>query len=140
METRGQHLLLEFRGCKSPVLNDRAAIQTMMEQAAHAARATIVKSLFHAFSPHGVTGVVVVEESHFSIHTWPEHGYVAVDVYTCGDCEPERAREVLREGLQAASTEWMLIERGMGAAEGDIRIAAYEQDSGPSMRRAAGRG
>ena len=69
-----------------------------------------------------------------------EHGYVAVDVYTCGDCEPEQAREVLREGLQAASTEWMLIERGMGAAEGDIRIAAYEQGAGPTLQRTARRG
>jgi S-adenosylmethionine decarboxylase proenzyme len=121
-------------------LNDEGAIQQMMEQAACAAQATIVKSLFHAFSPHGVTGVVVVEESHFSVHTWPEHGYVAVDVYTCGDCEPERARGILREGLGATSTEWMLIERGTGAAEGDIRIAAHEHDAAPTMQRTARRG
>lgn len=125
METRGQHLLIEFRGCAGPVLNDCAALQTLMERAVEAAQATIVKSVFHTFAPQGVTGVVVVEESHFSVHTWPEHGYVAVDVYTCGECHPERAREVLREGLSATSTEWMLIERGLGLPEGDIKIAAH---------------
>ena len=123
METRGQHLLIEFRGCEGPVLNDSSALQALMERAVVAAQATIVNSVFHTFAPQGVTGVVVVEESHFSVHTWPEHGYVAVDVYTCGECHPQRAREVLREGLAATSVEWMLIERGLGLPAGDIRIA-----------------
>lgn len=129
METLGQHLLIEFRGCEGPVLNDSNALQELMERAVAAARATIVNSVFHTFAPQGVTGVVVVEESHFSVHTWPEHGYVAVDVYTCGECEPQRAREVLREGLAATSVEWMLIERGLGLPTGDIRIADSQLES-----------
>lgn len=137
METRGRHLLLEFRGCDAAMLDDSGALQALMERAARAARATIVNSMFHTFSPQGVTGVVVVEESHFSIHTWPEHGYVAVDVYTCGECDPERARAVLGEGLGASSTEWMLIERGTGASAGDIRIASHEQARVAPTRRAA---
>lgn len=137
METRGRHLLLEFRGCDSRVLNDRPTIQALMESAARAAKATIVDSLFHTFSPQGVTGVVVVEESHFSIHTWPEHGYVAVDVYTCGDCEPERARDVLAAGLEAQSTEWMLIDRGLGRPAGDIQVTGYEHEAVEPARRAA---
>ena len=102
----------------------------------------IVNSVFHVFAPQGVTGVVVVEESHFSIHTWPEHGYVAVDVYTCGDCHPQRAREVLRAGLAASSTESMLIERGLGLPAGDIKIAAHdiEQDAQAVSRQAAAAG
>lgn len=139
METRGRHLLIEFRGCTAPLLNDPDGLQALMERAAVAARATIVNSVFHTFSPQGVTGVVVVEESHFSVHTWPEHGYVAVDVYTCGECVPQRARDVLSEGLGAASTEWMLIERGIGAPHGDMRIAAYDQ-AGPAPRRRAAAG
>lgn len=126
METRGRHLLIEFRGCDDPVLDDAAALQELMECAARAAHARIVQSVFHTFSPQGVTGVVVVEESHFSIHTWPEHGYVAVDVYTCGECEPERARDVLARGLAANSSEWMLIERGIGEPGKDMQVAAYE--------------
>ncbi len=128
METRGRHLLIEFRGCTASVLDDREALQALMERAARAARATIVKSVFHRFSPQGVTGVVVVAESHLSVHTWPEEGYVAVDVYTCGECLPERARDLLSCELGASSTEWMLIERGIGAAAGDIRIAAHDLD------------
>ena len=81
--------------------------------------------------------LAAAEESHLSIHTWPEHGYVAVDVYTCGDCEPERARDVLSDGLAASSTEWMLIERGIGEAAGDIRIAAYDQETAAPARRSA---
>ena len=129
METRGQHLLIEFRGCEGSVLNDSSALQALMERAVEAARATIVNSVFHTFAPQGVTGVVVVEESHFSVHTWPEHGYVAVDVYTCGECDPQLAREVLRVGLAATSVEWMLIERGLGLPAGDIRIADSRLES-----------
>jgi S-adenosylmethionine decarboxylase proenzyme len=142
LQTRGQHLLIEFRGCKGPVLNDPDALQALMERAVEATRATIVNSVFHVFAPQGVTGVVVVEESHFSIHTWPEHGYVAVDVYTCGDCHPQRAREVLRAGLAASSTESMLIERGLGLPAGDIKIAAHdiEQDAQAVPRQAAAAG
>jgi S-adenosylmethionine decarboxylase proenzyme len=121
--------LIEFRGCEGPVLNDSNALQALMERAVAAARATIVNSVFHTFAPQGVTGVVVVEESHFSVHTWPEHGYVAVDVYTCGECEPQLAREVLREGLAATSVEWMLIERGLGLPTGDIWIADSQLES-----------
>ena len=110
-----------------------------MESAVEATRATIVNSVFHTFAPQGVTGVVVVEESHFSIHTWPEHGYVAVDVYTCGDCDPQRAREVLCDGLAANSTEWMLIERGLGLPDGDMKIAArdVERERQPVRGRTA---
>jgi S-adenosylmethionine decarboxylase len=134
LQTRGQHLLIEFRGCRGAVLNEPAALQALMERAVEAAQATIVKSVFHTFAAQGATGVVVVKESHFSVHTWPEHGYVAVDVYTCGECHPHRAREVLREGLAATSTEWMLIERGLGLPDGDIRAAAAQfETSAPTV-------
>ena len=139
METRGQHLLIEFRGCQGRVLNDSAALQALMERAVIAAEATIVKSVFHTFAPQGVTGVVVVEESHFSIHTWPEHGYVAVDVYTCGECHPQRARDVLRDGLAASSTEWMLIERGLGLPGGDIKVAATTVEIDAEIHAETGR-
>lgn len=84
-----------------------------MKRAAQAAGATLVNTVFHTFSPQGVTGVVVVEESHLSIHTWPEHGYAAVDFFTCGDCLPERAHQTLMQGLQAQSAELMGVDRGL---------------------------
>ena len=87
-------------------------LEALMRQAVAAAGATVVECLLHRFSPQGVSGVVVVEESHLSIHTWPESGYAAVDFYTCGGSDPERAHPVLMEGLGAASAEVMVIERG----------------------------
>ena len=128
MDTRGKHLLMEFRGCAPAIMDDLEAVQALMERAAHAAQASIVDSVFHAFSPQGVTGVVVVEESHFSIHTWPEHRYAALDVFTCGECRPMLALEVLRSGLGAESTEWMWIERGLAARDGDMKVIAHESD------------
>jgi S-adenosylmethionine decarboxylase proenzyme len=112
MNTQGRHLLIEYTGCSPDALNDVAGIRAMMETAARAANMTIVASVFQPFEPHGVSGVVVVEESHLSIHTWPEHGYAAVDLYTCGEGDPEAAHSVLKVGLQAQFCEQMYIERG----------------------------
>jgi len=95
------------------MLDDFSGIESLMLKAAEAAGATIVQSVFHRFSPHGVTGVVVVAESHLSIHTWPEYGYAAVDFFTCGDCEPEKAHEVLVDGLRSRTFALMKVERGL---------------------------
>lgn len=84
-----------------------------MREAATAAGTTIVASVFQPFVPQGVTGVVVVEESHLSIHTWPEYGYAAVDFFTCGDGAPEAAYQVLLDGLKAERAEKMFVERGV---------------------------
>src|SRR5690606_32756971 len=77
VNTEGQHLLIELHGCDPVVLDDVARIERLMRAAAERARANVVTSVFHPFVPQGVTGVVVIEESHLSIHTWPEHGYAA---------------------------------------------------------------
>lgn len=122
VQIRGRHLLVEYSGCDPVVLDDLVAIETLMRDAAIAARLKIVASVFRPFEPTGVTGVVVVEESHLSIHTWPEHGYAAVDVYTCGDASPERAHEVLALGLRARSAEMMHVERGTGVAGEGLRL------------------
>ena len=74
MTTNGVHLLAEYWGCDPGILDDVEAIRQAMVDAAIAAETTIVQSVFHTFAPHGVSGVVVVEESHLSIHTWPESG------------------------------------------------------------------
>lgn len=113
MKTCGRHLVVEYIGCDFGALNSVDQIRELMERAALAAQMTIVTSTFHSFEPQGVTGVVVLEESHLSIHTWPEIGYAAVDFYTCGDGEPRKAHEVLETGLQAQSFEMLDIERGL---------------------------
>jgi len=114
LNTHGRHLLVEYLGCDPEALNNVDQIQALMEMAAIAAKTNIVFSKFKPFVPQGVSGVVVVEESHLSIHTWPECGYAAVDFYTCGEGDPNEAHEVLRGGLQAASFEMLYVERGRG--------------------------
>ena len=120
--TRGRQLLVEYNGCDVNVLDDLKRVEELMNEAARAARASIVASVFQPFVPQGVTGVVVVEESHLSIHTWPEHGYAAVDFFTCGDSMPERAHEVLAAGLKAQSAEVMLVDRGLGIPGSNIQL------------------
>lgn len=112
MQTLGRHLLAEYHGCLPGRLNDLRYMETLMNEAAVAAGSTVVQSAFHLFKPHGVSGVVIVAESHLSIHTWPERGYAAVDFYTCGAASPEIAHAWLAKGLGAARCDLMLIKRG----------------------------
>ncbi len=110
--TLGRHLVAEYRGCDDVVLDDIDAITSLMQRAAVAAGATVVSTAFHRFSPKGVSGVVVIKESHLSVHTWPEERYAAIDFYTCGGCDPRLAHEVLADGLGADHGELILLERG----------------------------
>jgi len=135
METRGQHLLAEYYGCPTSILDDESAIRSLLHRAAEAAGATVVASVFHRFAPQGVSGVVVVEESHLSIHTWPEAGYAAVDFFTCGECFPERAHAALLDGLAPERSEILNVERGV-SPDASIRVGDIRQDG--IRRRAAG--
>jgi S-adenosylmethionine decarboxylase len=112
LKATGRHLLVEYQECDRKILNNREMIEALMQQAATAAETTIVTSVFHPFSPQGISGVVVIEESHLSIHTWPEYGYAAVDFFTCGNGIPERAHAVLKEGLNSKKCEVMFVVRG----------------------------
>lgn len=130
MNTYGRHLLVEYRGCDTDILNDLALIEQVMNQAALAANATIVTSTFHPFMPHGVSGVVVVQESHLSIHTWPEYAYAAVDFFTCGETSPEAAHLYLFEALQAEESEIMLVSRGLSLqGPGGIRTEKHVNET-----------
>jgi len=113
MQTTGRHLLVEYMGCAFEVLNDPQAIEAAMREAAIAAQTTILHTYFHPFTPQGVSGVVVVEESHLSIHTWPELGYASVDFYTCGKGHPREAHRTLQRLFQATSFEIMQVRRGL---------------------------
>ena len=112
MNTQSQHLLIELFGCNISALKNKSLLIQLLEKAAHAANVTIVQSVFHEYSPQGITGVVIIEESHLSIHTWPEYAYASVDFYTCGDGDPEKALNVIEQGLQAQRNEVIMVDRG----------------------------
>lgn len=114
MDTRGRHILLELWGCDERILDNPSAIASVLGKAAKAAKARPIASVCRHFDPQGVSGFLMVQESHFSIHTWPEEGYAAVDAFTCGyRCDPSMAIEVFRSGLKAESVEVREIERGV---------------------------
>ena len=98
----GKHCILELYECDPSRLDDEAFLRTSITTAAKSAGATLLNLITHHFEPQGVTGLALLAESHISIHTWPESGYAAVDVFTCGDhTMPEQACAVLSEALQS---------------------------------------
>ncbi len=109
----GRHLIIELWGCNGSI-NDAAHVKAAMLDAVTAANATLLNIFVHTFSPQGVTGVAVLAESHLSIHTWPEHGYAAADVYTCGtSLKTREAADVLCQAFQASQTNIMEVTRGV---------------------------
>jgi S-adenosylmethionine decarboxylase len=113
LKTIGRHLIAEFYGCCEQLLDDKEAVRGFMLQAAEVIGATVVGEVFHKFSPQGVSGSVVIAESHLSVHTWPETGYVAVDIYTCGGLDPRLGFEALAASLEASSGRVQEIVRGL---------------------------
>jgi S-adenosylmethionine decarboxylase len=113
---------LELKACNSKVLNDVKKIQDIMVSAAKEAKATIVETSFHKFSPFGISGIVVIAESHISIHTWPEYGYAAVDIFTCGEVlKPEVAASYLIKNFQCKDPSIVELKRGL-LFRGDIKL------------------
>lgn len=114
MEALGRQILVEFYDCDQFKLNDVNFIETSLLEAADAARATIISHSFHKFSPHGVSGVVVIAESHIAIHTWPEYRYAAVDIFTCGETiDPWIIQEILKESFGSKNVSSMEMKRGL---------------------------
>ncbi|MBV9438433.1 MAG: S-adenosylmethionine decarboxylase proenzyme [Candidatus Eremiobacteraeota bacterium] len=130
MKALGTHIVCELSGCDAAKLTDVDAVREMMTSAALAANATIMETAFHRFQPHGVSGVVVIAESHLSIHTWPETGYAAMDFYTCGDhTDPWAACEYARIALNAKSMETTEVKRGIEAGAGRFTHVITTQDT-----------
>ncbi|QGP93651.1 S-adenosylmethionine decarboxylase proenzyme [Neomoorella glycerini] len=114
MRALGRHVLAEVYGCSFEILNDIKKVEEIMVKAALEAGAEIREVCFHKFSPQGVSGVVVISESHLAIHTWPELGYAAVDVFTCGErVNPWDACRYLTEQFRAGEVHATEIERGV---------------------------
>ncbi len=124
MNALGTHLLLELRSCDARLLDNYEFIKQTMLEAAITAGATIIGQTFHKFHPIGVTGVVAISESHMSIHTWPEYGYAAVDVFTCGETfNPHVAAQMLVERLKCKLPSSTEVKRGVGVATPSLTMA-----------------
>ena len=117
MDVLGTHVLLELRDCDPELLDDLSYIRQELLRAASAVDAHVVGESFHQFTPQGVTGILSIAESHISIHTWPEHGYAAADVFTCGDrTMPERAAALIIDALRCRDPQITQIRRGLNGA------------------------
>jgi S-adenosylmethionine decarboxylase len=113
MDRLGKHLIIELFDCDSRIISDLKAVEKHLIEAVRLSGATIIRSFFHLFPPGGISGIVVVAESHFSIHTWPEYGYSALDIFTCGDrIKSQEALNYLKKHLKARNSSTMELQRG----------------------------
>jgi len=114
----GKHIIAEMLECDSEALDSVNIIKQGLLEAAIASNSTVVNYGFHRFKPHGVSGYVLIAESHISIHTWPEYGYAAVDVFTCGEhTDPWKGLEILKKRLKAKKMTVMELTRGADVAK-----------------------
>jgi S-adenosylmethionine decarboxylase len=110
----GSHLLIEMYGCKGSMLEAERIVGQAMRDAAVQSKATVVEESFHEFKPYGVSGAVIIQESHYTIHTWPEHGYAAVDLFYCGGTVlVHKAVDVLKERFQPERIKFLVVRRGL---------------------------
>ncbi len=113
----GRHCILELYQCNHEKLNDEAFIRTTITSSAKIAGATLINLVTHSFKPQGVTGLALLAESHISIHTWPEIGYAAIDVFTCGDhTMPEKACELFFKDFLAKDFSFKNLAREIPSA------------------------
>jgi S-adenosylmethionine decarboxylase len=149
VETLGHHYIVEGSGCDADVISRVERVEQIMVRAAEVANAQVWAISFHRFQPTGVSGVVVISESHLSVHTWPEAGYVALDIFTCGDrAKPEAAVQHALKEFGAGNMHITEVTRGLD--EGDKvffhSMITWEEtlpdnilDHRPKRRRRAGR-
>lgn len=110
----GKHVIAELYDCDRDIINDHELVQEILLTAAERAGATVIKPVFHKFNPHGVSGVVVISESHITIHTWPEYGYCALDIFTCGDLvDNALAFKYMKDAFRAGSISVVEMRRGV---------------------------
>lgn len=115
MRALAQHTLLEFYDCDASLLKRAREVKTLLCDAVREGGGTIVKAVFHNFSPYGVSGVVVITESHVTIHTWPEYAYAAVDIFSCSEKLDHAAiRKQLKQALRSRRVTGKSFRRGVG--------------------------
>ena len=114
MNALGRHLLLELKDCDKEALDNLEYLRSCLCETAEKIGATVLNNVFHQFCPQGVSGVVVIAESHLCVHTWPEYGFAAIDIFTCGNTiNPNDAIEILVKKLGAADYSSQEIKRGI---------------------------
>jgi S-adenosylmethionine decarboxylase len=116
-EVVGRHVIAELLGGNPNLLNDERYLRAALKEAAERAGGTVLDVTSHKFTPQGVTALALLSESHISIHTWPEHGYSAVDVFTCGShTNPQLACDFLKKSLECTGESVKVLERGTAVA------------------------
>lgn len=114
MKALARHLLLELKDCRHDRLNDLDFLRSALKDAAVAAGATVIQDSFYQFAPYGISGVVIIAESHLSVHTWPEFNYAAVDIFTCGmTTRPEAAASLIIERFESKAFQLHEVKRGL---------------------------
>jgi S-adenosylmethionine decarboxylase len=130
MQRIGRHLILELWGCDEARINSIEIIDRAMRETVAACGATLLDLRVYPFTPIGVTGVAILSESHMMIHTWPEHGYAAVDVFTCGfHTDPNEAVPVLRHYFSPERIQVMEMNRGLIIEEQPAKAPARDPET-----------
>ena len=109
----GSHYLVDLRGCDAELIKRVEPTREFLLRAVKDCGATLVDHCFHQYEPFGVSGVVLITESHFSIHTWPEHSFVGVDIFTCGEMDTRIAIDILHDAFRAREVEVKMLVRGL---------------------------
>lgn len=114
VEVLSQHVLLDLYECDVELIDDLEYVKKTLIDTAKRMNCTLLKDTFHRFSPQGVSGVLVIAESHLSIHTWPEQRFAALDLFTCGDTSQlEEMPGILEKAFKASRVDYKIYPRGM---------------------------
>lgn len=114
MDALGRHIILEMWRCCNDIISNVDSVKEILTEAAKSVQATLVDIVCHQFSPYGVTGVIILAESHISVHTWPEYGYAAADIFICGGniIHPQNAASFIMQAFRAKETSLLEFKRG----------------------------
>ena len=112
MKQMGTHLVIDAWQASAELLNDPKAIEAALIEAITVGKASLIDLCVHQFSPHGVTATATLAESHIAIHTWPEHGYFAADLFFCGAGQPQMAARLLQTAFKAKKIKIQELKRG----------------------------
>ncbi len=123
----GTHYLAEFFDCDKSKIDDLPFMEKVMIEATALSGSRMIKPFFHQFSPHGISGVIVIAESHFAVHTWPEHGYAAIDLFSCSSFDYRAALDHLRIQLESRHNSVSLVRRGIISPDGGANPSEWER-------------